>query len=67
MTPLIEKMLKQNILPFQTDVFIEFVFSLQVLGKLDEFDKQVRYVIQNVSFNADAVVSVFETNIRVLG
>ena len=43
------------------------LLCLQVLGKLDEFDRQVEYVIKNVSFDTDVVVSVFETNIRVVG
>lgn len=34
---------------------------------MQEFEEQVRYVIENVSFDTDAVVSVFETNIRVVG
>ena len=44
-------------------IFILF----QVFGEIDEFETQVRYVIENVHFDTDAVVSVFETNIRVLG
>ena len=39
----------------------------QVLGQYDEFDKAVRLVIRDVKFDTDVVVSVFETNIRVLG
>ena len=46
---------------------IDTLDTLAVLGKIDEFDEQVRYVVANVNFNSDAVVSVFETNIRVLG
>lgn len=34
---------------------------------LEEFDKAVRYVIRDVTFDNDIVVSVFETNIRMLG
>ena len=41
--------------------------TLQVLGELDEFEHAVNLVIDNVSFDTDVVVSVFETNIRVLG
>lgn len=46
---------------------IDTLDTLVVLGRLDEFDEQVKYVAANVNFNTDAVVSVFETNIRVLG
>lgn len=46
---------------------IDTLDTLAILGKLEEFETQVKYVILNVSFNADVVVSVFETNIRVLG
>ena len=37
------------------------------LGDLDEFEKGCRLVIDNVEFDSDIVVSVFETNIRVVG
>jgi len=42
-------------------------FSSKVLGDVEEFEKAVRLVIRDVSFDSDVVVSVFETNIRVLG
>lgn len=38
-----------------------------ILGDLEEFEHAVKLVINNVSFDSDIVVSVFETNIRVLG
>ena len=34
---------------------------------MTEFEKAVRLVIKDVKFDTDVVVSVFETNIRVLG
>ena len=37
------------------------------LGDVDEFEKGCRLVIDNVEFDSDIVVSVFETNIRVVG
>ena len=40
---------------------------LQVLGNVTEFEKAVQLVIKDVTFDTDVVVSVFETNIRVLG
>lgn len=39
----------------------------QVLNKLDEFEDAVRKAVRDVRFDNDVVVSVFETNIRVLG
>ena len=42
------------------------VFRIR-LGDLDEFEKGCRLVIDNVIFDSDIVVSVFETNIRVVG
>lgn len=46
---------------------IDTLDTLAVLGKVEEFEKAVRLVIKDVSFDNDLVVSVFETNIRVLG
>lgn len=42
-------------------------FILKVVGDYDEFEKAVKLVVDNVSFDTDVVVSVFETNIRVVG
>lgn len=33
----------------------------------DEFEDAIRRVIDNVTFDRDVVVSVFETNIRMIG
>ncbi len=33
----------------------------------DEFEHAIRQVIQHVSFDRDVVVSVYETNIRMIG
>ncbi|XP_041049029.1 ER degradation-enhancing alpha-mannosidase-like protein 3 isoform X1 [Carcharodon carcharias] len=46
---------------------IDTLDTLVVLNKLDEFEDAVRKVILNVQFDNNVVVSVFETNIRVLG
>lgn len=40
---------------------------VKVLNKLDEFEEAVRKVLKDVRLDNDVVVSVFETNIRVLG
>lgn len=39
----------------------------QVLNKLDEFEDAVKKAVKDVHLDNDVVVSVFETNIRVLG
>ncbi|XP_048469314.1 ER degradation-enhancing alpha-mannosidase-like protein 3 [Rhincodon typus] len=46
---------------------IDTLDTLVVLNKLDEFEDAVRKVILHVQFDNDVVVSVFETNIRILG
>lgn len=46
---------------------IDTLDTLVVLGDLEEFEHAVKLVIRDVSFDQDIVVSVFETNIRVLG
>uniref|UniRef100_A0A3Q2D5K2 alpha-1,2-Mannosidase n=1 Tax=Cyprinodon variegatus TaxID=28743 RepID=A0A3Q2D5K2_CYPVA len=46
---------------------VDFVFFLQLLNKTTEFEAAVRRVLSDVRLDNDIVVSVFETNIRVLG
>ncbi|XP_065067856.1 ER degradation-enhancing alpha-mannosidase-like protein 3 [Rhopilema esculentum] len=46
---------------------IDTLDTLAVLGNISEFEKAVKLVINEVTFDTDVVVSVFETNIRVLG
>lgn len=46
---------------------IDSLDTLAVLGMFDEFEDAVERVIHDVTFDTDIVVSVFETNIRVLG
>ncbi|XP_017265894.1 ER degradation-enhancing alpha-mannosidase-like protein 3 isoform X1 [Kryptolebias marmoratus] len=46
---------------------IDTLDTLVVLNKLDEFEDAVRKAVRDVRFDNDVVVSVFETNIRVLG
>lgn len=43
------------------------MFVFQVLNKTKEFEEAVKKVIKDVNLDNDIVVSVFETNIRVLG
>lgn len=37
------------------------------MNDLDEFEKAVKLVIRDVKFDTDVIVSLFETNIRILG
>ena len=46
---------------------IDALDTLVVLGDVKEFEKGVKLVIDTVSFDRDFAVSVFETNIRVVG
>lgn len=46
---------------------VDSLDTLVVLGDVDNFEIAVRKVINDVSFDHDIVVSVFETNIRMLG
>ncbi|XP_066297953.1 ER degradation-enhancing alpha-mannosidase-like protein 3 [Branchiostoma lanceolatum] len=46
---------------------IDTLDTLAVLGHLDKFEDAVKMIILQVSLDNDVVVSVFETNIRVLG
>ncbi|XP_019396159.1 PREDICTED: ER degradation-enhancing alpha-mannosidase-like protein 3 isoform X3 [Crocodylus porosus] len=46
---------------------IDTLDTLVVLNQLDEFEDAVRKVVLDVRLDNDVVVSVFETNIRVLG
>ncbi|CAL1569948.1 unnamed protein product [Knipowitschia caucasica] len=46
---------------------IDTLDTLVVLNKLDEFEEAVKKAVRDVRLDNDIVVSVFETNIRVLG
>ncbi|KAJ9583476.1 hypothetical protein L9F63_022184, partial [Diploptera punctata] len=46
---------------------VDSLDTLAVLGNVSEFQNAVAKVVQNVSFDKDNVVQVFEVNIRVLG
>lgn len=41
--------------------------TLVVMGDFSEFGRALKLIIKDVTFDHDVVVSVFETNIRVLG
>lgn len=46
---------------------IDTLDALVILGDLAEFEHAVKLIINDVTFDNDVVVSVFETNIRVVG
>ncbi|XP_077302414.1 ER degradation enhancer, mannosidase alpha-like 2 isoform X2 [Arctopsyche grandis] len=46
---------------------VDSLDTLVILGDFSEFEDAVRLVIKDVSFDRDVIVSVFETNIRMLG
>nr|XP_023014026.1 ER degradation-enhancing alpha-mannosidase-like protein 3 isoform X1 [Leptinotarsa decemlineata]XP_023014028.1 ER degradation-enhancing alpha-mannosidase-like protein 3 isoform X2 [Leptinotarsa decemlineata] len=46
---------------------IDTLDTLVILGDLEEFEHAVKLIIKDVTFDNDVVVSVFETNIRVVG
>merc|ERR1719418_365133 len=46
---------------------IDSLDMLVVLGEGEEFEASVKKVIDTVNFDTDVVVSVFETNIRIVG
>lgn len=46
---------------------IDSLSSLVVFGEIEQFRWAVRWISQNVNFDIDARVNVFETNIRILG
>lgn len=46
---------------------VDTLDTLVLIGDYDEFEHAVKLVIDNVSFDNDIIVSVFETNIRMIG
>lgn len=46
---------------------VDTLDTLVLLGDFDEFERATRLVIDTVQFDSDIVVSVFETNIRMVG
>jgi len=46
---------------------IDSLDTLAILGDKDEFQKGIRWILENVRFDLDLNVHVFEWNIRVLG
>ncbi|XP_058820118.1 ER degradation-enhancing alpha-mannosidase-like protein 3 [Topomyia yanbarensis] len=46
---------------------VDTLDTLVILGDLEEFERAVKLVIKDVKFDNDIIVSVFETNIRMIG
>uniref|UniRef100_A0A915EJW4 alpha-1,2-Mannosidase n=1 Tax=Ditylenchus dipsaci TaxID=166011 RepID=A0A915EJW4_9BILA len=46
---------------------VDTLDTLVVVGEVDEFERAVQLIITDVRFDSDLVVSVFETNIRMVG
>ena len=46
---------------------VDSLDTLALMGDYDEFRRMVREVVRHLSFDRDVTVSVFETNIRILG
>ncbi|CAG5008123.1 unnamed protein product [Parnassius apollo] len=46
---------------------VDSLDTLVVMGDFSEFSRAVRLVVRDVTFDHDIIVSVFETNIRMLG
>lgn len=59
--------LKLSVLLIVLHMFTFIFFFLKLLNKTTEFEDAVRRVLSDVRLDNDIVVSVFETNIRVLG
>lgn len=46
---------------------VDSLDTLVMMGDIDEFQIAIKRIIKDLNFNMDIVVSVFETNIRMLG
>lgn len=46
---------------------VDTLDTLVIIGDYDEFERAVKLVIDDVKFDNDIIVSVFETNIRMIG
>lgn len=46
---------------------VDSLDTLALVGDYEEFERAIKLVIDNVRFDQDIVVSVFETNIRMVG
>jgi mannosidase alpha-like ER degradation enhancer 2 len=51
----------------QSVTIVDALDTLAVMGDVEEFESAINWVAANVRYDIDAVVSVFETNIRSLG
>lgn len=58
---------KQNLYFSFSMTLVDTLDTLVVIGDYDEFERAIKLVIDNVKLDNDIVVSVFETNIRMVG
>ncbi|WAR30725.1 EDEM3-like protein [Mya arenaria] len=58
---------KQTLKNKVVEMFKHAFGAYMIMGDVPEFDKAVKLVVNSARFDTDVVVSVFETNIRVLG
>ena len=64
----IEKIVNTYIYLFSFSLtLVDSLDTLVVMGDIEEFDRALRLVVRDVTFDHDVVVSVFETNIRMVG
>lgn len=58
---------KLNLLFSFSMTLVDSLDTLAIIGDYDEFEHAVKLVIDNVKLDSDIVISVFETNIRMIG
>ena len=58
---------QQNTLGSYALTLVDSLDSLALMGNATEFERSVRWICQHLSFDINDTVSVFETNIRVMG
>lgn len=46
---------------------VDTLDTLAIIGDYDEFERAIKLVIDDVRLDQDIIVSVFETNIRMVG
>lgn len=46
---------------------VDSLDTLVLLGDFEEFENAIKLVVKDITFDNDIIVSVFETNIRMLG
>jgi len=47
----------------ETDTYCSFAFSLVIMGNNTEFERAVLWLSENLTFDVDARINLFEVNI----